>query len=75
MFVDLQKTLGRAIAQAGTRWLYTAATQVQTWVYSCGICGGQSGTGFSPSTSISLASFYSTNFSIITITYHPGLVQ
>jgi hypothetical protein len=29
----------------------------------------------SPSTSISLANLYSTNFSTITITYHPGLVQ
>jgi hypothetical protein len=30
---------------------------------------------FSPSTSISLANLYSTNFSTMTITYHPGLVQ
>jgi hypothetical protein len=30
---------------------------------------------FSPSTSVSLANLYSTNFSTITITYHPGLVQ
>jgi hypothetical protein len=29
---------------------------------------------FSPSTSVSLANVYSTNFSTITITYHPGLV-
>jgi hypothetical protein len=27
---------------------------------------------FSPSTSVSLANLYSTNFSTITITYHPG---
>jgi hypothetical protein len=32
---------GRAIAQAVSRWLPTMAT----WVGSCGICGGQSGTG------------------------------
>jgi hypothetical protein len=30
---------------------------------------------FSPSTSVSLANLYSTNFSTITITYHPWLVQ
>jgi hypothetical protein len=29
----------------------------------------------SPSTSVSPANLYSTNFSTITITYHPGLVQ
>jgi hypothetical protein len=28
-----------------------------------------------PSTSISPANLYSTNFSTITITYHPGLVR
>jgi hypothetical protein len=30
---------------------------------------------FSPSISGSLAYIYSTNFSTITITYHPGLVE
>jgi hypothetical protein len=30
---------------------------------------------FSPSTSVSLANLHSTNFSTITITYHPGLAQ
>jgi hypothetical protein len=30
---------------------------------------------FSPSTWVSLANLHSTNFSTITITYHPGLVQ
>jgi hypothetical protein len=30
---------------------------------------------FSPSTSVSTANLYSTNFSTITITYHPGLLQ
>jgi hypothetical protein len=30
---------------------------------------------FSPSTSVSPANLHSTNFSIIIITYHPGLVQ
>jgi hypothetical protein len=30
---------------------------------------------FSPSTSVSPANLHSTNFSTITITYHPGLAQ
>jgi hypothetical protein len=40
--------LGRAIAQAVSRWLPTAAAQVQTRGQSCGICGGQcvAGAGF-----------------------------
>jgi hypothetical protein len=38
-------SLGRAIAQAVSRWLPTAAARVQSQVRSCGICGGQSGTG------------------------------
>jgi hypothetical protein len=33
--------MGRAIAQAVSRWLPTAAARV----WSCGICGGQSGAG------------------------------
>jgi hypothetical protein len=36
---------GRAIAQAVSRWLPTAAARVQTRVYSCGISGGQCGAG------------------------------
>jgi hypothetical protein len=36
---------GRAIAQAVRRWFPTAATRVRAQVRSCGICGGQSGTG------------------------------
>jgi hypothetical protein len=36
---------GRAIAQAASRWLPTAAARVQTRVWSSGICGGQSGAG------------------------------
>jgi hypothetical protein len=37
--------LARAIAQALSRWLPTAAARVQTRVWSSGICGGQSGAG------------------------------
>jgi hypothetical protein len=61
---------GRAIAQAVIRWLPTTAARVQTWVWSSGICGGQSGAGagFFPSTSVSPANLYSTKFSIIIIT-------
>jgi hypothetical protein len=41
----LRKPLvGRAVAQAVSRWLPTAATRVRIRV-ACGVCGGQSGTG------------------------------
>jgi hypothetical protein len=36
---------GRAIGQAVSRWLPTAAARVRVRVWSCGICGGQSGAG------------------------------
>jgi hypothetical protein len=36
---------GRAIAEAVSRWLPTAAGRVQSLVWSSGICGGQSGVG------------------------------
>jgi hypothetical protein len=36
---------GRAIAQAVSRWLPTAAARVRARVWSCGIRGGQSGAG------------------------------
>jgi hypothetical protein len=35
--------LGRAIAQAVSRWIPTAAARVRSRVWSSGICGGQSG--------------------------------
>jgi hypothetical protein len=37
-----------AITQAASRWLHTAVARVRARVWSCGICGGQSGarTGF-----------------------------
>jgi hypothetical protein len=42
------RSLGRAIAQAVSHWLPTPAARVRARVWSCGICGGQSGarTGF-----------------------------
>jgi hypothetical protein len=36
---------GCAIAQAVSRWLPAAAARVQTRVYSCRICGGESNVG------------------------------
>jgi hypothetical protein len=36
---------GRAVAQAVSRWLPIAAARVRARVWSCGICGGQSGAG------------------------------
>jgi hypothetical protein len=36
---------GRAVAEAVSRWLPTAAARVRARVWSCGICGGQSGAG------------------------------
>jgi hypothetical protein len=36
---------GRAIDQAVSRWLPTAAARVRARVWSSGICGGQSGVG------------------------------
>jgi hypothetical protein len=41
----LQILIGHAIAQALSRWLPTAAARVRSWVWSSGICGGQSGVG------------------------------
>jgi hypothetical protein len=39
--------LGRAVAQAVSRWLPTAAARVRSRVWSSGICGGESGVGAS----------------------------
>jgi hypothetical protein len=36
---------GRAVVQAVSRWLPTAAARVRARVWSCRICGGQSGAG------------------------------
>jgi hypothetical protein len=46
MYVFWSKVVqGPAIAQAVSRWLPTAAARVRAWVWSSGICGGQSGAG------------------------------
>jgi hypothetical protein len=41
----LASDAGRAIAQAVSRRFPTAAARLRAQVKSCGICGGQSGTG------------------------------
>jgi hypothetical protein len=44
-FCSYRPSSGRAIAQAASRRLPTAAARVRAQVRPCGICGGQSGTG------------------------------
>jgi hypothetical protein len=41
----VRASMGHAISHAVSRPLPTAAAQVRAQVNSCGICGGQSGTG------------------------------
>jgi hypothetical protein len=43
MTLTLAGPYGRAIAQAVSRWLPTAAAKVRSRVWWSGICGGQSG--------------------------------
>jgi hypothetical protein len=45
IWLQLIRIEGRAIAEAVSRWLPTAATRVQSRVWSSGICGGQIGAG------------------------------
>jgi hypothetical protein len=40
-----KRDLSRAIAQAVSCWLPTAAARVRARFWSCGICGGQRGAG------------------------------
>jgi hypothetical protein len=53
---------GRAMAQVVSGRTLTADARVRARVNPCGICGGQSGTGtgFSPSSSVSLSIYHST---------------
>jgi hypothetical protein len=60
--------LGRAVAQAVSRWLPIAAARARVWVGMWGLWWTKQHRGrFSPSTSVSPAN-HSTNFSIIIIT-------
>jgi hypothetical protein len=45
LYTQFSRGYGRAIAQAVSRWLPTAAARFQSRVWSRGICGGQSGAG------------------------------
>jgi hypothetical protein len=45
LWVEAMIVLGRAIPQAVSHWLPTAAARVRARVWSSGICGGQSGAG------------------------------
>jgi hypothetical protein len=60
---------GRALAQAVSRQLPTAAACVRSQVRSCGTCGGQSGTGAGYIRALP----FHLPITLI-ITYHPGLV-
>jgi hypothetical protein len=53
---------GRAVAQDISNWPPATETRDRSPVSSCGICGGQSGTGtgFSPSSSVSPCQYHST---------------
>jgi hypothetical protein len=65
------QTQGRAIAEAVSRWLPTAAARVRDRVWQVGFVVDKvaSGQVFSPSTSVSPTKcVHSTNFSILTIT-------
>jgi hypothetical protein len=71
IFVIPYSTSGRAIAQAVSHWLPTAADRVRARVWQSRICGGQNGAGagFLRVLRFILPTiFHSTNFSILTIT-------
>jgi hypothetical protein len=63
---------GRAMAQAVSRRSLTAESRIRDGVNPYGLCGGQSGTGtgFSPSSSVSPVNIIPPSFSILM--YHLG---
>jgi hypothetical protein len=70
---ELYRTCGRDIAQAVSRWLFTAETWVRSQGSPCGIYGGQNntGTGFPPSPSVYLCQYHSTDVPY-SLMYHLG---
>jgi hypothetical protein len=64
---SVSRLLGRAIAQAVSGWLLTAAARVRSRVWSSGICGEQCGAGVG-FLRVYPANLHSTKFSIIIIT-------
>jgi hypothetical protein len=67
--------MGRAIAQAVSRWLPTTEAWDRAGHVEFVVEGVAMGRVFSPSISVSLANLHSTNCSTITLIYHLGLVQ
>jgi hypothetical protein len=68
---------GRAVAQAASCRLPTAATKVRARVKSCVFCGGQNGTGtgFLRVFWLSVSVIYTSNYTTIITIYHKGLLQ
>jgi hypothetical protein len=73
--VRLLAEMGRAIAQAVSRRLPTAAARVRHQVWSCVICGGQSGTGAGFLRVLRLPLPILIPPTAPVVIYHPGLVQ
>jgi hypothetical protein len=72
-----KKRLGRAIAQAVVAGFPPRRLGFKPGSSHVGFVVDKVAMGqvFSPSTSVSPVNLYSTSYSTITITYHPGLVQ
>ena len=68
--IVMKQTTGRARVRAFSHWHLTAEVLLQSLISTCGICGGQSGTGtsFSPNTSVSLVSIITPKLHT-----HPGI--
>jgi hypothetical protein len=66
-----------AVVQEVSHRLLNAVAWVQSWVKSCGICGGQSstGAGLLRVLRFPLSLIHSTNCSTVNTIYHPGLIQ
>jgi hypothetical protein len=71
-FASYQRKVGRAIAQAASHRLPTAAVRVRSRVWSYGICREQSGAGAG---FLRVLQLHPTNCSTITIMISMGLVQ